>query len=230
MIHPTLASLGGSRASAVAVALLIGFVFVLGTAYMVLRRPARPGSPDIPPAMRPGPTDQELEAVRQPKMMAWGAVLVMFMALWIPLVWLAEPSANAHDQRTINTGYVDQGHNLTSLATKDNPAGFGCVRCHGSDLGGGFNYFNGVVVNVPNLRTVCAGPNSNPPHARIKSLADIVNTIAQGRAGTDMPSWSVKFSGPLDDDQINAIVNYILSIQKPVPGGPKHNVCINPIK
>ena len=57
-----------------------------------------------------------------------------------------------------------------------------------------------------------------------------MNTIAQGRAGTDMPSWSVKYTGPLDDDQINAIVNYILSIQKPVPGGPKNNVCINPIK
>jgi mono/diheme cytochrome c family protein len=77
---------------------------------------------------------------------------------------------------------------------------------------------------------VCAGPNANPPHPQIKSLADIINTIAQGRPGTDMPSWSVKYSGPLDDDQINAIVNYILSIQQPVPGGPKNNVCINPIK
>jgi hypothetical protein len=40
-----------------------------------------------------------------------------------------------------------------------------------------------------------------------------------------MPSWSVKFAGSLDDQQINDIVNYILSIQK-VPF--KDNVCINP--
>jgi hypothetical protein len=225
-----LSSLSGSRSSAVAVALIIGVVFLAGTAYLVLRRPRRPGTPDIPPAMRPGPTDRELESVRHPRMMAWGGVLVTVLALLMPVIWLTEPSANARDQRTINQGYVDQGHLLTQLSTHDNPAGFGCVRCHGSDLGGGFNYFNGVVVSVPNLRTVCAGPNSNPPHAGIKSLADIVNTIAQGRTGTDMPSWSVKYSGPLDDDQINAIVNYILSIQKPVPGGPKKNVCLNPIK
>ena len=95
-------------------------------------------------------------------------------------------------------------------------------------LTGGFNYFNGTVVRVPNLTTVCQGPNGG--HAQIKSLSDIVNTIAQGRTGTDMPSWSVKYSGPLDDDQINNIVNYILSIQEPVPGGDKNNVCLNPVK
>jgi cytochrome c553 len=197
---------------------------------MVHRRPRRAGTPDIPPAMKPGPTDQELETSRQPRLMAWGTVLVMLLALWIPIVWLTEPSANARDQRTINQAYVDQGHLLTQLSSKDNPAGFGCVRCHGTDLAGGYNYFNGVIVKVPDLQTVCAGPNANPPHPQIKSLADIINTIAQGRPGTDMPSWSVKYSGPLDDDQINAIVNYILSIQQPVPGGPKNNVCINPIK
>jgi mono/diheme cytochrome c family protein len=230
MTHAMLAAITTSRAWAITIALLIGAVFILGTAYMVLRRPRRPGTPDIPSAMRPGPTDQELESVRQPRMMAWGAVLVMIMALWMPLVWLAEPGANANDQKRINEGYVAQGSLLVQLSTKDNPTGFGCVRCHGANLGGGFNYFNGSVVRVPDLQTVCSGPNGNPPHAQIKSLSDIVNTIAQGRPGTDMPSWSVKYSGALDDDQINAIVNYILSIQQPVPGGAKNNVCLNPIK
>ena len=93
-------------------------------------------------------------------MMAWGAVLVMIMALWIPLVWLAEPSANAQDQATINADYVAAGRDCsTQLSTKDNPAGFGCVRCHGADLHGGYNYFNGTIVPVPDLQTVCAGPN-----------------------------------------------------------------------
>ncbi len=230
MTHGMLASLTGSRSIAITVALLIGAVFILGSAYMVLRRPRRPGTPDIPNAMAPGPTDQELETSRMPRMVAWSAVLILVLALWIPGVWLLEPSANAHDQSAINQSYVTQGSMLVQLSTKDNPAGFGCVRCHGANLGGGFNYIaaSKTVVTVPNLRTVCGGPNSG--HPLIKSLADIVNTIAQGRAGTDMPSWSVRFTGPLDDDQINAIVNYLLSIQAPVKGGPKNNVCINPIK
>jgi mono/diheme cytochrome c family protein len=225
--HGALAAVTGSRGAAITVAILIGILFIAGSAYLVLRRPRRKGTPDIPNAMRPGPSDQVLESTQQPKMLAWGAVLVLFMALWMPLVWLLEPSANAHDQTTINAGYVTQGEMLVQLSTKDNPAGFGCVRCHGEGLAGGFNYFNGTVVAVPDLTTVCGGPNTG--HPQIKSLADVVNTIAEGRLGTDMPSWSVKFTGPLDDDQINAIVNYILSVQKPVPGGPKNNVCLNPI-
>ena len=228
--HAMLAEFTGSRAFAVVFAIGAGLLFVAGTAYFLTRRPRRPGTPDIPAAMRPGPTDQELESTNQTRLMVWATVLLMFLALWIPIVWLAEPSANARDQRVINEQYVQQGMMLTQLSTKDNPAGFGCVRCHGADLGGGFNFFNGTVVRVPDLQTVCAGPNANPPHPQIKSLSDIVNTIAQGRPGTDMPSWSVKYSGPLDDDQINAIVNYLLTIQQPVPGGVKNNVCINPIK
>jgi mono/diheme cytochrome c family protein len=197
---------------------------------MVLRRPRRPGQPDIPNAMKPGPSDQELERSRLVRMQAWGVALVLLMALWIPIVWFMEPSANARDQTVINESYVQQGMQLTQLPTKENPAGFGCVRCHGTDLHGGFNYIaaSKTVVKVPDLQTVCGGPNTG--HPQIKSLGDIINTIAQGRPGTDMPSWSVRYSGPLDDDQINAIVNYILSIQQPVPGGPKNNVCINPIK
>jgi len=227
MTDGALAAISGSRGVAITAAILIGILFVGGSAYLVLRRPRRKGTPDIPNAMKPGPTDQVLESTQQPRMLAWGAVLVLVMALWMPLVWLLEPSANANDQDRINAGYVAQGSTLVQLSTKDNPAGFGCVRCHGQGLSGGFNYFNGTVVAVPDLTTVCGGPNTG--HAQIKSLADVINTIAEGRTGTDMPSWSVKFTGPLDDDQINAIVNYILSIQKPVPGGPKKNVCLNPI-
>jgi cytochrome c2 len=38
-----------------------------------------------------------------------------------------------------------------------------------------------------------------------------------------MPSWSVRFAGAMDDQQINDLVNYLLSIQK-VP--TKDNVCL----
>jgi hypothetical protein len=49
----------------------------------------------------------------------------------------------------------------------------------------------------------------------------------QGRTGTDMPSWSVRFAGALDDQQIQDLVDYLVSInEKHVPF--KENVCINP--
>jgi len=42
-----------------------------------------------------------------------------------------------------------------------------------------------------------------------------------------MPSWSIKFSGAMDDQQIDDLVEYLVSInRKTVPFG--QNKCINP--
>jgi hypothetical protein len=83
--------------------------------------------------------------------------------------------------------------------------------------------YNGNLVPVPNLQTVCGGAKYG--HGQIKGIQDIVTTIAQGRAGTDMVSWSVRYAGPMDDQQINDIIDYIISIQKePL----KDNLCVNP--
>ena len=42
-----------------------------------------------------------------------------------------------------------------------------------------------------------------------------------------MPSWSIRYQGALDDQQINDIVNYLVDMSsKNVPF--EDNVCINP--
>jgi len=217
------AALSGSRGLTVVLAATVLLIFLVGAAYLTFRKPHRPGTPDIPPAMKPGPSDAQLEKPRLERMQAWGIVTVLAMAIWMPIVWLKEPAQNKQDQANLVSQSIAAGAASVQLNSLTNPTGIGCVRCHGQDLGGGYNVFNGTVVPVPDLQTVCGGAKYG--HALITGLPDIVNTIAQGRTGTDMPSWSVKFAGSLDDQQINDIVNYILSIQK-VP--PKDNLCINP--
>jgi mono/diheme cytochrome c family protein len=219
----TMLGIEASRGVTIAFAIFVLVVFLGGAAYLMLHRPRRKGTPDIPAAMRPGPADPQLEKPRLERMQYWGIITVVAMAVWIPAVWLNEPKQNETDQRNFNAASVAAGAASVQLNSQTNPTGIGCVRCHGPGLGGGYNVFNGTVVPVPNLQTVCGGPKYG--HALIHSLTDVVNTIAEGRTGTDMPSWSVKFAGSLDDQQINDIVNYILSIQK-VPF--KDNVCINP--
>jgi hypothetical protein len=216
-------SLSGSHAAIAAGAVAILLLFALGAAFISLRRPPREGTPDIPPAMTPGPTDASLEKPRLERLMGWGVVSVIILAIWVPVVWLKEPGQNQKDQALMNTESVYRGSQLVQLNSATNPNGFGCVRCHGAELQGWYNVFNGKVVATPDLQTVCGGASKG--HPQIKSLDDVVTTIAEGRPGTDMPSWSVKFSGSLDDQQINDIVNYLLSIQK-VPY--KDNVCTNP--
>jgi mono/diheme cytochrome c family protein len=185
--------------------------------------------PDIPPGMQPGPSDADLEKPRLEKLQGWGVVFVVLFVIWIPLVWLKEPTQNEDQTKALLQASIERGAQSVQLFSEDNQFGVGCVRCHGDNpvLGGGFNLYNGLRVQVPNLRTVCAGPNI-PVHSAIHNIDDVRQTIMRGRTGTDMPSWSVRFQGALDDQQIQDILNYVISIQdkKLVPF--KFNVCINP--
>jgi mono/diheme cytochrome c family protein len=225
--------------------LIVGIVFLAFVAALGFvstgRRPLRArGRPDIPPSMQPGPSDADLERPRLEKLQGWGVAFVLFFVVFVPLVWLREPDDNLSQDRTLTTDAVARGYASVNLFTEENQAGIGCVRCHGSDplLGGGENLYNGNVVQVPELANVCGGPNTG--HAAIHNIVDIKDTIMQGRPGTDMPSWSVRFQGALDDQQIQDLVTFIVeynshkrldvgdvTLTNPDPVPFKQNVCIN---
>jgi mono/diheme cytochrome c family protein len=209
-----LAALSLTRAILVGVASGLVVVLAAVAAAVGVRRPRRPRL-DIPPAMRPGPSDPDLEKPILEKLQVWGMLLIVGMAMSMAAVWLLEPRTNANDARLMLAQSIERGRLTTMPGSEENQLGFNCERCHGPGLHGGQNFYNGAFVPVPNLRTVCA---------RL-TIDQIVQTIAQGRPGTDMPSWSVKFAGAMDDQQINDVVNYILSIQE-VP--PTKSLCLHP--
>ena len=85
------------------VALAIGgaiFVAIAG-ATLVLRGRGHDGSLDIPDAMRPGPSDPDLETPLLQKLQGWGLVLVLFFVVWMPAVWLAEPQRNLSQEQAL---------------------------------------------------------------------------------------------------------------------------------
>ncbi len=207
----------------VLLALLVGFA-------LFQRAQSREAGPDIPDAMKPGPADAALETPLLQKLQGWAVLLTAFFAIWIPINWLLEPSRNLTQERELKTAAIDRGKADVQLFSEDNQGGVGCTRCHGPELRGGLpivNIVNGQTTYdvSKDLTTVCGGPFMG--HPQIKSVDDIVSTIEQGRPNTPMPSWSIKFQGALDDQQINDIVSYIVSIdQKTVPFD--ENVCTNP--
>jgi mono/diheme cytochrome c family protein len=218
---------------ALSVALLISgaVLVVLALAVLFLRGRSGDRGVDIPPAMRPGPADAALETPVLQKLMGWGVVLVAFFVVWMPFSWLREPDENLKQEEALKTEAIARGARGVQLFSEDNQGGIGCVRCHGPELRGG------IIVNgadeegnikyayPPNLTTICGGPNTD--HGAIKSLQDIYTTIEQGRIDQGMPSWSIKYAGALDDQQINDIVQYLVFMSsKNVPF--EENVCINP--
>ena len=215
---------------ALSVALLVsGVVLVaLALAALFLRGRSRERGPDIPAAMRPGPADAALETPLLQKLQGWGVILVAFFVVWIPFVWLSEPSENLQQEKDLKTESIERGARSVQLFSEENQLGVGCVRCHGPELRGGV-----IVAGVlpdgspnyqypPNLTTVCGGPNTN--HPLIKSVTDIRDTIEQGRGA--MPSWSIRYQGALDDQQIGDLVQYLIALSsKNVPAD--QNVCTN---
>lgn len=217
-----------SKALSIVLLLSGALLVAIALAVLFLRGRAKERGPDIPAAMRPGPADASLETPLLHKLQGWSLVLVLFFAVWIPFSWLREPSENLKQERDLQTEAISRGQRSVELFSEENQAGVGCVRCHGAELRGsviqaGVDASGApAFVATPNLTTVCGGPSTN--HLLIKSLDDIYTTIEQGR--NVMPSWSIKYKGALDDQQINDIVQYLVFMSsKNVPF--EQNVCLN---
>jgi mono/diheme cytochrome c family protein len=187
------------------------FVLAAGGALFVRGR-RREAIPDIPRAMRPGPSDPDLETPLLHKLQGWGVLLVAFFVIWVPATWLFEPDRNLSQEEVLLTDSIARGEHAVQEFTEENQAGVGCVRCHGPELRGSViaDPATGTPLQTPNLTTVCGGPYTG--HPLIYGLRDIYTVVEQGR-GQIMPSWSIRYAGALNDQQINDIVNYIVSIQ-----------------
>jgi hypothetical protein len=195
-----------STGKAILIGLASGIVLVVAWigAQASLRRPRRRAELDIPAGMKPGPSDPDLETPILVKLYVWSTILVVAIALSTAAVFYTDPETNKNDTALLLEQSVLRGHLTTLPGTEENQLGFNCVRCHGPGLHGGQNLYNNNLVAVPDLRIAC----------NHLTIDQIVQTIAQGRPGTDMPSWSVQFAGAMDDQQIEDVLNYILSIQK----------------
>ncbi len=197
-----------------------------GVLFLRGRRHAAGSAPDIPRGMRPGPSDADLETPLLLKLQGWGLIMVLFLVVWVPATWLIEPDRNLAQEDELRLDAIHRGSLAVQLYSEDNQTGVGCVRCHGAELKGSviLDTTTGTPRLTPDLTTVCGGPYTG--HPAIYGLNDIYTTIEQGRG--IMPSWSIRYAGALNDQQINDIVNYIVSIQDEEQVPFEKNVCLNP--
>ncbi len=209
--------LAETNTGAIALLVLGGLLLLLSIVALVLRHRSKQAGPEIPQAMRPGPSDTALETPVLQRLQGWGLIMLVFMVVWFPMQWLLEPSRNLAQEEDLKTLALERGALAVQQFSEENQLGVGCVRCHGPELKGGAIAFQGRYVNPPNLTTICA---------RL-TLDEIYTTIEQGRESAGMPSWSIRYAGALTDQQINDIVTYLVSInEENVPF--EQNKCTNP--
>ena len=185
--------------------------------------PNRPPDP-IPPALRPGDTDDVLESSRLTSITRWGMIIAIFFAVFLFFYMISDPSRRLSKEKKFDEVSLERGEKYYALRTdpktgEENLSGKECARCHGVDAEGGTNNWlnpnTGVTqeVQVPDLEGVF-GRYEEPPEGYKDAREFIYETIERGRPGTDMPTWGNKYGGPLNEQEINDIVNWLESIQK----------------
>ncbi len=197
----------------------IGLAIVVAIVALIASRVRHTGDrgPDIPPSMSPGPSDANLEKPILERLQGWGVILVAFMAVWIAAYWFVEPGTNEKQEEHFRTAAIDHGAHIVELFDEhSNPAGAGCVQCHGPELRGQEFVRGGEIFRSANLTTVCE---------RL-TMDEITQTIAEGRESAGMPSWSVEYKGAMNDQQIMDVVQYLVSISRESVPFEK-NKCIN---
>ena len=212
-----------TTAAGIGLAIAGALITVAAIAGLALRQRTRETGPDIPEALKPGPSDAALETPLLLKLQGWSVVMLAFFVIWIPATWIFEPSTNLNQEADLKIEAIDRGSRAVQLFSEENQLGVGCVRCHGPDLTGGIIQAGNSFYFPPNLTTICGGASTG--HPAIYSIDDIYQVISEGRPPV-MPSWSIRYEGALDDQQINDIVVYLVDLSsKNVPF--KDNICIN---
>jgi mono/diheme cytochrome c family protein len=186
-----------------AIFLFFALIIVISSA----RERARRAGPAAPPSRRPGPTDEALEGRLLENYQLAGVALTVFLAVLLPFLYLREPTrqeaaASKEQQESVRLG----------KATFEEF----CAQCHGDQAQGG-TVKRYVAPGVENAKpTDVQAPDLREIHSRHpdEDVATVAWTaIQKGRPPTPMPTWGVRYGGPMNDQQITDLVNYLLSIQ-----------------
>src|SRR5918995_5541906 len=174
-----------STTAGIGLAIAGALIAVAAIAGLALRSRTREPGPDIPDAMRPGPSDAALETPLLQKLQGWSVVMLAFFVVWIPATWIFEPSTNLNQEHELRELALDRGARSVLPFSEENQLGVGCVRCHGPDLTGGIIQAGNNFYFPPNLTTICGGASTG--HGAIYSVDDIYQVIEEGRPPV-MPS------------------------------------------
>ncbi|HEU0130539.1 MAG TPA: cytochrome c [Mycobacteriales bacterium] len=180
----------------------------------------------VPIGFRPAPSDDELETNVLERWQGWGTLLLVFLALFLPLYFVFFENQRSNDaalrQREES---IRRGAAIFAQA-KPGAHGFqaGCARCHGTYAGGGVVPQFKASADLP--PSDYAAPALNQVFKRQivdakKSPRDayryVYDRIAMGVPGTPMPTWGLGYGGPMNNQQIEDVINYLLSIQVGLP-------------
>lgn len=154
------------------------------------------------------PTDEELETTRLDKTLTYGLILLGIIALALPLYWLAEPGRQEGEIERFDAQFVKRGEALYTTEAQ-------CSSCHGPNgvggsaaytiLNGNGDFVSSVTWQAPALDTVLYR----------YSRDEVRFIITYGRGFSPMAAWGADGGGPLTDQEVDNLIDYLYTIQVP---------------
>ena len=157
--------------------------------------------------------DEVLEGKKLERTQLLGLAFLAVITVTLPLYWILEPGRQAGAERDFEHKFEYWGGRLFA-STAD--GGFNCAGCHGGMNGGG-----GVAsfaVTDPKTGEVKAvnwkAPAINNIYLRY-SEEEVRFILNYGRPFSPMSAWGLVGGGPMNEQQIQTVLDYLKSIQIP---------------
>jgi mono/diheme cytochrome c family protein len=171
---------------------------------------------ELAPNRKPYLNDEELEGRKLEKAQLFAFATLGIIAVGLPLYWAKEPSRQAGAVTGFENRAITRGFQLFQpTESKEHGAHFGCANCHGPKGEGGvarFTISDPVNKDAPPRQVQWKAPALNTVLLRF-SPEEVRTILVYGRANTPMPAWGVLGGGPMNDQQILDLVEYLKSIQ-----------------
>ncbi len=192
---------------AVIVALIFGGFAIYAIVNILAGRDEVGSEIELAPNRKPYVSDEELETTKLNSTLRWSLVLLVISAVGLPLYWLNEPGRQSGAVDTFDTAFVNRGRTAYEEGSQ-------CANCHGPEGTGGQAPYTvldaeGAFVAQVNWRA----PALDTVLLRF-SRDEVTFIINFGRPFSPMPGWGAAVNkGPLNDQQISNIIDYLASIQ-----------------
>lgn len=137
-----------------------------------------------------------------------GVILVTIMATFTVVYWLTdaprrEGMGNEHEEELAHVGEIVYSDSDTE------PGAAGCARCHGADGEGGPipNDPDGAI--APSLRTASLAEKLSVNSNYVHLVVSYGGVVVSGNVRSKMPAWSYEVGGPLNEQQLEAVVSLV---------------------
>lgn len=136
-----------------------------------------------------------------------GVVLVTALSAFTLLYWLTDNPrrdeiAVSHEEELLEYGEV------IFSADPAEPAAAGCATCHGPE---GFGGEEDAAVIGPNLHSRSLAEKLKVNNNYVHLAVSYGGVVVSGNVNSAMPAWSYEVGGPLNEQQIEAVVALVTS-------------------